>query len=500
MSHRLLAALFALTVATSMVMVPIPWGDSTGSVLGGISFLCELDWDFDEFPFLYERSPRGPLVPPEIRTVHPDPTGERLLSFTGLGVKLAGVPSTAVVVSPWWGSAKEIRVLRASQLTVAWTCGLILWLTWLTLRRTAGDRLAAWGAVALLFGTTLWPQLRQTMWSNQAALVGIAALTWACFAARDDGLGRRLALIAGAATGWAVMTRAATAVICLPLLAALLWEHRKAGGWRAAGWVVLAGLPFAAMLLADNSNHTGHPLRFTFLAVAADIGARMGGSGEAFSGNPAVGLAGLLVSPSRGLLVFSPFLALAAPGAVAAVRRRDPVRGALVVGVLAVLLLNAGYVDWWGASCWGPRRLMEIVPALVVLGLRPEWRDSGPPRWFLRAAPPLLAWAILVQGVGFFVFDSRWDARHEPTANMTADADGQLHYDPKAASEALWSVGDGVLLDALRRLPEQGLQFGFDNDFTLAVGEVVPAPIPACGILRTVDRYPAPTARARGRP
>lgn len=489
MSARLLAGLFAGTVALSLVMVPIPWGDSTGSVLGGISWLCELDWDFDEFPFLYEQTPRGAHVPPAVRTVHPDPTGQRLLSFTGLGVKLAGVPTTAAVVSPWWGEAKETRVLRANQLAVAWTCALILALTWLTLRRTAGPRLATAATFVLLFGTTLWPQLRQTLWSNQAALVGVAALTWVCFAARQDGLGRQLALIAGLATGWAVMSRGATGVLCAPLLGALLWEHRRSGAAKAAGWIALAGAPFAVLLLADNVAHTGHPLRFTFLAVASDIGARMGG-GEAFSGNPVVGLAGLLVSPSRGLFVFSPFLLLAAPGAVAAVRRRDPVRVALLVGVLAVIGLNAGYVDWWGASCWGPRRLMEVVPALVVLGVDPAWRD-GPPPWLRRLAPPLIAVSIAVQAIGFFVYDSRWDAQHEPTANLRAGPDGELRYDAAAASDVLWSVRDGVLVDALRRAPEQGLQFGAEAAFTLAVGEVVPAPIPACAVLRGVDRYPA---------
>lgn len=488
MSGRLLSALFAGAVALSLLMVPVPWGDSTGSVFGGISWLCEGDWDFDEFPFLYEQTPRGAHVPPEIRTVHPDPTGQRLMSFTGLGVKLAAVPSTALAVAPWWGQATETRVLRANQLAVAWTCALILALTWSTLRRTAGPRLANVATFALLFGTTLWPQLRQTLWSNQAALVGVAGLTWVCFVARDEGLTRRLALLAGAATGWAVMSRAATAVLCAPLLVALLWEQRVQV--RAAAWIALAGVPFAALLLADNVAHTGHPFGFTFLAVASDIGELMGAGDEAFSGNPAVGLAGLLVSPSRGLFVFSPFLLLAVPGAVAAVRRRDPLRIALLGGAAVLVGLNASYVDWWGASCWGPRRLMELLPALVIVGVDPVWQ-AGPPRWLQRLAPPLIAASIAVQAIGFFVYDSRWDARNEPTANLRAGADGQLRYDPEAV-RAFWSLSDGVLADGLRRLPEQGLQLGREAEFTLAVGRVAPAPIPACSILRNVDRFPRP--------
>lgn len=485
---RWLALAVLLAAISSWFMIPIPWGDSAGSVFGGISLLCEGDSDFDEFPFLYEQRPRGPEVADALRTVHPDPTGQRLLSFTGLGVKLVNIPATAAVVAPWWGSASELRVMRANQVTVAWTAGLILLLTWLTLRREAGARLATLACAALFFGTTLWPQLRQTLWSNQAALLGVALLTWVCFEARERGLGTRLALLAGAAAGWAVMTRAATAVICFPLLAALLLEQRDRVDWRRAlGLISLAGAPFAALLLADNFAHTGHPLRFTFLAVAEDIGAAMGPPRGSLPTRFAGGLTGLLVSPSRGLLVFSPFVALAIPGVVAAVRRRDALRCALAVGVTLVLGLNAGYVDWWGASCWGPRRLLEILPAIVILGVDPSWRDKRPP--WLRIAPVLLAWSVGVQAIGFFAYDSRWDAANEPTARMQAGSEG-LRYRPDDAESALWSVGDGVLVDALRRLPEQGLQFGQTAEFTFAVGEVVPAPIPACRILRGVDRYP----------
>ena len=67
-----------------------------------------------------------------------------------------------------------------------------------------------------------------------------------------------------------------------------------------------------------------------------------------------------------------------------------------------------------------------------------------------------------------------------------------LRYDLAATEHYLWSVRDGVLIDALRRLPEEGLQFGREAEFTLAVGHVVPAPLPPCSVLRTVDRFPPP--------
>jgi hypothetical protein len=479
-SARALFASIGVAIALSMVMVPIPFADSVGSVLGSVSFLCELDWDHDEFPFLYEESPRGPLVPAALRGVNPDPSGQRLMAFTSLGHKLAGVPSAALVVSPWWGSAPEILTLRASQLTAGWTMAAIAAFLLLTLRRMGSMSTPI--IFAAVFGTNLLPHLRQTAWSNQVAAVGIAALLWLAFRARQEGLSRRLAVLIGVAVGWAVLTRVATVLICGPILAALLWERRSE--WRTARWIVLAGLPFALAFFVDNHLHTGSPFRVTFAGVASDIATRLGQEG-AFSGNPAVGLAGLLVSPSRGLLVFSPWVLLAVPGGVRAWKRRDVLRLSLVAGIVAVLLLNSAYTDWWGASCWGPRRLLELIPLLAVLAVD----GSTPSPTTRRIAGVLIAWSVFMACIGFFAYDSRWDAQHEPLANVVTTEDG-LRYDLEATESYLWSLRDGPVVDTLRRLPEQGLQFGLEADFTLAVGNVVPAPLPPCSVLRTVDRFP----------
>ncbi len=159
MRTPVLWTILALAAASALLMVPIPWGDSTGAVYGPISFLCEGDWDVDEFPFLYEAGPKGAPLPQSLLSVHPPVGGgDHLLSFTGLGIKLISVPAVAAVLRPWWSESSEIAVLRANQLTVIWTALLILALTWTALRHEVGDRLAALATLTLLFGTTLWPR------------------------------------------------------------------------------------------------------------------------------------------------------------------------------------------------------------------------------------------------------------------------------------------------------------------------------------------------------
>ncbi|MEE2828012.1 MAG: glycosyltransferase family 39 protein [Myxococcota bacterium] len=494
---RLVWLAISTAMLLSLVMVPIPWGDSSGSVFGAISLLCEGDLDFDEFPFLYEREPRGSLTPDPLRTVHPDPEGSRLLSFTGLGVKLLHLPVALVGLHPWFSTTSELEALRANQVTGLLSCLAILLLMGRVFRDELGPRLGALALAALFFGTTFWPQCRQTLWSNQAATLGVAFLVFGAFRARRQGLSSHLALSLGLAAGWAIMTRGGTAVLCLPLLVAILMENKEQLR-RSLGWIVLGGIPFALLFAWDNLVHTGSLWTPTFLPIAAEISQRMGEEDSAFGGHVLRGLAGSLFSPSRGLLVFSPFLVLALPGAWRAWRSRDRIRISMALGVAGLLLINASYTDWWGAACWGPRRLMEALPLLTLLVFEPTWARQRPGRGVAALGGLLLILALGIQSIGFFFYDSSWDAHYGPTQNLRLE-EGDLVYPPRAEAEAVfWSVEQGVLADSLglaKGRSEAGtarLQFGLDSRFTFSAGDYLPAPIPPCSRLREVDRYPPP--------
>jgi hypothetical protein len=470
---------------------PIPWADSTGSVYGPISLLCEGDWDFDEFPFLYEREPLGEHIPWSGSAVRPDPAGERLLSFTGLGSPLLAVP-TAALLLPWWGESSEIAVLRANQLAVVLSCLLILWLTLRTVRRWMGAAPPTWVLPALFFGTVLWPQARQSLWSNQSSMVGIAIVLLVAISMRDRersptaGSG----VLLGLGLGQAVLSRPSALLLLLPVIAALAWERRDSlRPWLPA--LLVTSIPFAALFLHDNGVHSGSIWTPPFAVIAADI-ARVHGTGEgALSGNPVIGMAGLLASPSRGLLVFSPWLLALYPGLRRSSASSDPFRVALLVGVGCTLLVNATYSDWWGGEGWGPRRLQELLPALILLGLPSRFDATAEaagtqfPLPSRRLLVPLLALSIGIQALGFFVYDSHWDMEHSATFAAQGPS-----IEVKDTEARMWSVRDGVLADSLRRLARGELEFGWHNEITLATGWRYQPPLPPCATLRGVDRFP----------
>jgi len=475
---------------------PIPWADSTGAVYGPISFLCEGNWDYDEFPFLYEREPLGEHIAWSGSAVRPDPSGQRLLSFTGLGVKVLATPAT-LLLWPWTGTSSEISVLRVNQVTVVLSCIAVLWLILAALRAWTGVQPPPWLLPALFFGTVLWPQSRQTLWSNQAAMLGIVAVLLIAVTVRDRkrGVGPGAGALLGLGLGLAILSRPSALLLLLPILVALAWERRHSlRSWLPA--LVLVALPFAAATLHDNLVHTGSAWTPPFAVIAADI-ARVHGTGEgALSGNPAIGLAGLLFSPSRGLLVFSPWLLVLVPGLRRSLSSRDPFRLALLVGIVCTLLVNAGYADWWGGDSWGPRRLQELLPALMLLGFPSRFDRETTDRF---AAPagrllvPLLTLSIMIQALGFFVYDSKWDIQHSAVATIDSSTRNQRIKVPDTEAR-MWSLRDGVLVDSLGRLLAGELEFGWDNEISLATGWRHQPPLPDCATLRKVDRFPRQAA------
>lgn len=91
--------------------------------------------------------------------------------------------------------------------------------------------------------------------------------------------------------------------------------------------------------------------------------------------------AGLLLSPARGLLVYQPWLVLAALGLVPAIERAAgragcpagprgwPAFCAAAFGLHWALLALWGC--WWGGWCWGSRLMSEAIPLCALLTLRP---------------------------------------------------------------------------------------------------------------------------------
>ncbi len=248
----------------------------------------------------------------------------------------------------------------------------------------------AWACTAVFWsGTSLASVAGAALWSHTLALLLALVAVDLVVAAETERRPVRWAWL-GVMLFAAYLCRPTMAVFAVAVLGWTAWRDRR----RA----LMAGIAIAVLLAA-----------FAAFSIR-EFGEwlppyyRMGMSGGAFT---ASALAGLLVSPSRGLLVFSPIL-LAAWAARPLARQDWPLgAGWLLVAVgwpLALVAALSRWEMWWGGGCYGPRLLADTLPGLFLLTLRtwPVRRPAGA-RWLgivvLAAAALGSAWIHVAQGL-----------------------------------------------------------------------------------------------------
>ncbi len=164
------------------------------------------------------------------------------------------------------------------------------------------------------------------------------------------------ALWLGVCAGYTYTIRPANLIVVVGFAVLVFFTARR----RVAAYVVGA-LAGAAPLFVFNLGAFGSWLSPYYEATEATI----------WSFAVPVGpLSALLVSPSRGLFVFSPFLLFAGARFLPYFRRRYPVAPLeILLAVLAVAWWfgTSRWRMWWGGASYGPRLLCDLLPCLMVL-------------------------------------------------------------------------------------------------------------------------------------
>ena len=239
--------------------------------------------------------------------------------------------------------------------------------------------------IAYAFGSETWMIGGQALWQHGMAELLLAGILLALVAST-----RRSMAVAGLLCGLLFANRPADLFFSLAAAGYVAAYQRK----EFVGFVFPAAIVAALLVLYDE-------------LVFGTLWGGYGAMGPLFSFDREIPLrfAGLLLSPAHGLLVFCPLFALliAAPFVPAA----PPLRRLLAwfgAAVLAELALYSTCIVWYGGFCYGPRYLTDGLPVLV-LALVPVI-DAVRLRPLRIAVASLVAFSVVVQGIGAFCFPS----------------------------------------------------------------------------------------------
>jgi hypothetical protein len=346
--------------------------------------------------------------------------------------------------------------LHASAL-IALSAMLIFWIG----RRFARPRYALLVALAYGLGTCVWAVSSQTLWQQTVNVALLSGVTYAFIRiALDDSRGARIAC--GLLLGAALASRP-TAVFFAIAIGLYVWRYRRA----ALGSLLLSTLAIPLAVAVYDQYYFGSPINFAQEMVGHQIALEKTGIERIWQTPLVVGLAGLLISPSRGLLVFSPFLLAAFWG----VRRVwvDPqyvCLRPLSVAAGATMLLQCKWFDWWGGWAYGYRPWLEAVPVLALCLLpvmESVFRRPALASLFCAA----LGWSVFVQGLGALAYDKYWNARDlyrvidgEDSTFFATEAEAQRYaastggqftglfscnIDLPACRYRLWSIDDNII-------------------------------------------------------
>ncbi len=305
-------------------------------------------------------------------------------------VILSPLYAPAVAFLAWQGWEQwrlQNTSLRMEKLAASLVAALSVGLFYLLARRQAERPRALLAAVAYGFATTTWVISSQALWLHgMGELLAVGALLAATAPPRPWNL-----LAAGAAAGLLTGNRPPDAALGLAVLVYLLLRHGRRALWAFAG----AAAPLAPILFYN----------FTvFRHWAGGYGVAGLAGPHPFYSHPLLpGIAGLLLSPAKGLLVFSPFLAFLVVRMVPAGWRvaGDRLLDLAVAAAILVQLCFYPLTDFRAGSCYGPRYLTDALPFLVWLLVPVVARLRG---WGLRAFVLAVAAGIAIQAVGAFCY------------------------------------------------------------------------------------------------
>ncbi len=381
--EALIAALIFLLVFTAYTLSGNRFSfDSKWSIHTALSLVREGNADLDEYrAFVTQHDEFGAL----------ETFNGHLYTNFPIGPILFAVPVVAVldqVARHAWGIDLGAYVGHAIPSDIeALVAGLIVALNAVVIYGIARLRLrrpyALFLTVVFAFGTSAWSTASRALWQHGPSMLCLSLTLYLLLLAQRKPY---LSQFAALPLALAYLNRPGNNIAVVLLTIYVFWQYRRYFGYYLL-WAAVVAVPF--MLYNWSIYHALLPPYFTLYR---------GSALDSFF----AGAVGTLLSPSRGLLIFSPVLLLSFAGVFIAIKRRAFHRldAFLCIIIVANWLITAMWPIWWGGWSYGPRLLSDYLPFWIYLMIPAVEAFAAWPRarkWLGGSV------ALLLTGISIFI-------------------------------------------------------------------------------------------------
>ena len=402
--HIALSLFFLAFLIYNLNFRPIPSGDTLPAALLPFSLLEYHSLYFDGFSS-YIDSMDGPYMfavgkghylstYPIITSILVTP----LYIIPYLLLKIIGCPIDPA--SPlFWASAQIMEKIAASIIA-----SFSVVLMYLILVKITDTKTALITSLIFAFATNTWTISSQALWQHGMVELLLCLMIFVVILNEERRLDIHFAVL-GLLTALSVFNRPSDTLLLLPVIA---YAIIASNGRERLGYLLTATL-CSIPVIWYNLYHFGN-----FFGGYGSLLSWFG-----FDATFAVSFLGLLISPSRGLLVYTPIILLSLFGYFELRKLPDTrIRQFLYlagISVLLEILVYSSFEVWWAGWSYGPRFLTGSLPVLTIfmgIYLHNFLNRKTDRTKKLQAVVilVLVAWSVFVQVTGAFCYpNGNWD-------------------------------------------------------------------------------------------
>ncbi|MDD2218084.1 MAG: glycosyltransferase family 39 protein [Eubacteriales bacterium] len=283
------------------------------------------------------------------------------------------------------------------------TAGIFVYLS---LKELIQRRIALIGAIVFAFATDTWTISSQGLWQHGLVEL-LLSMSIYIIVVEEKTRSYKHIMILGILSGLFVFNRPADIILLTPILYYVLNLRDRSIAYYLGSMVLSGGL-----FLFYNVHYFGNIFGgYTILMQGFRIDPKN-----------LISFAGLLISPSRGIFIYSPVLIFSILGYMKSqkIKNNNLKKFFLFFGIaiLPQTLIYSCFNVWWAGWSYGPRFLTGILPALIIflglymndahINIRRRRRRRN--MFIITIFSILLIWSIFAQIVGAFYYpNGNWD-------------------------------------------------------------------------------------------